>query len=146
MPKLHFVFPDGSEARFALEGDTFTVGRADDNDIVVPDARVSSHHLILKRSQAGNYIVNDLRPTNPTRVNGRTASLAELSDGDTLMLGDTYARYEAPAPAPAASAVARPPGRHGRTSAAADQPHVSTGCFALLLATALLTSAVLYLA
>jgi hypothetical protein len=136
MPKIHFVYPDGAEARFALEGDSFTVGRAEDNDIVIPDPRVSSHHLVLKRSQSGNYIINDLGATNPTRVNGRTSSLEELSDGDTLMLGDTYARYEAPA-----AATPRPPGRPARAGMADDRPSGS-GCFALLLAAGSLVTAV----
>jgi pSer/pThr/pTyr-binding forkhead associated (FHA) protein len=127
MPKIHFVFPDGAEARFALEGDSFTIGRAEDNHIVIPDPRVSSHHLVLKRSQSGNFIVNDLGATNPTRVNGRTAALAELTDGDTLMLGDTYARYENTTAAP------RTPGRPTRPSAAPDTP-AGSGCFALLIA------------
>lgn len=135
MPKIHFVFPDGAEARFALEGDSFTVGRAEDNDMVIPDPRVSSHHLVLKRSQSGNFIVNDLGPTNPTRVNGRASALAELSDGDTLMLGDTYARYESTAavgtPAP------RPAGRPMRASALDEGP-APRGCFALLLAAGIL--------
>jgi pSer/pThr/pTyr-binding forkhead associated (FHA) protein len=134
MPKIHFVYPDGAEARFALEGDSFTVGRAEDNDIVIPDPRVSSHHLVLKRSQSGNYIVNDLGATNPTRVNGRTSSLAELSDGDTLMLGDTYARYEAPP-----VATTRPPGRPVRSQATDDKP-AGSGCFALLLALLMATA------
>jgi pSer/pThr/pTyr-binding forkhead associated (FHA) protein len=128
MPKIHFVYPDGAEARFALEGDSFTVGRAEDNDIVIPDPRVSSHHLVLKRSQSGNYIVNDLGATNPTRVNGRTSALAELSDGDTLMLGDTYARYEAPP-----AATVRPPGRQARARADGEKPS-GAGCFAFVLA------------
>lgn len=131
MPKIHFVFPDGAEARFALEGDSFTVGRAEDNDMVIPDPRVSSHHLVLKRSQSGNFIVNDLGPTNPTRVNGRTSALAELSDGDTLMLGDTYARYESSVATGAPSP--RPAGRPMR-AAAFDEAPTSRGCFALLVA------------
>jgi predicted component of type VI protein secretion system len=134
MPKIHFVFPDGSEARFALEGDAFTVGRADDNDIVLPDPRVSSHHLVLKRSQSGNYIINDLGATNPTRVNGRASALAELTDGDTILLGDTFARYEAPAAA--LVAPPRPAGRPPRSVAGETGP-AATGCFALLLALAL---------
>lgn len=134
MPKIHFVFPDGAEARFALEGDSFTIGRAEDNDIVIPDPRVSSHHLVLKRSQSGNYIINDLGATNPTRVNGRPSSLAELSDGDTLMLGDTYARYESPAAT--ATPPLRPAGRPARAPTSDDGP-APRGCFALLIASAL---------
>lgn len=136
MPKIHFVFPDGAEARFSLEGDSFTIGRATDNDIVLPDPRVSSHHLVLKRSQSGNFIINDLGATNPTKVNGRAATLAELSDGDTILLGDTYARYES---SPGAPAAGRPPaGRPARPADGADP--APTGCFALLLASALFTA------
>ena len=128
MPKIHFVFPDGAEARFALEGDTFTIGRAEDNDMVIQDPRVSAHHLILKRSQSGNFIINDLGATNPTKVNGRAATLAELSDGDTLLIGDTFARYEATSPAATA------PNRRSRTPS--DPATTQGGCFALLLASA----------
>lgn len=134
MPKIHFVFPDGAEARFALEGDSFTVGRAEDNDIVIPDPRVSSHHLVLKRSQSGNFIVNELGATNPTRINGRKSTLAELADNDTLWIGDTYARYESP---PAA-----PPRAAGRPSRAGiEDPPASSGCFALFVAVALAAAA-----
>jgi len=130
MPKIHFVFPDGAEARFALDGDSFTVGRAEDNDIVVPDPRVSSHHLVLKRSQSGNFIVNELGATNPTRINGRKSTLAELVDNDTLWLGDTYARYESPPAVPP-----RAPGRPARSGV--DEAPAARGCFALILAFAL---------
>jgi hypothetical protein len=136
MAKIHFVYPDGTEARFALEGHSFTIGRDANNDIVIPDPRVSSSHLVLKRSQSGNFIVQDLGATNPTRINGRVSALAELSDGDTLMLGDTYARYEGP---PAAGTPhRRPPGRpRGRTEDPAGDPPASSGCFALFLITSL---------
>ncbi len=130
MPKIHFVFPDGAEARFALEGDTFTIGRAEDNDMVIQDPRVSAHHLILKRSQSGNFIINDLGATNPTRVNGRAATLAELSDGDTLLLGDTFARYEATSTSTAATA----PNRRSRPPS--DPATTQGGCFAVMLASA----------
>lgn len=127
MPKLHFVHPDGTEARFALEGDVFRIGRAPDNDIVLSDARVSSHHLLLQRTSSGNYMANDLGATNPTRINGRVITLHELRDGDTLWIGDTYARYENP--------PAQTPGRPAR-GAVGDAAAGSSaqGCFALLLA------------
>lgn len=131
MPKIHFVFPDGTEARFSLEGDSFTVGRDANNDIVIPDPRVSSRHLILKRSASGNFILNDLGATNPTRINGRVSTLAELSHGDTLMLGDTYARYESPPPAGPSSR--RFPGRALPRAGTSGDPTAGSGCFALLL-------------
>ena len=130
MPKIHFVYPDGAEARFALEGDSFTVGRAEDNDIVIPDQRVSSHHAVLKRTKSGDFVINDLGATNPIRVNGRVSELKELQDSDTLMLGDTYARYENAAAVSAGNAAARRPGPR-------EPQVVQTGCFALVLATGL---------
>jgi hypothetical protein len=141
MPKLQFVFPDGTEARYSLEGESFKIGRAPDNDIVIPDPRVSSHHLVLNRARSGDFVVNDLGATNPTRVNGRASQWQELQDGDTLLLGDTYARYEskaavAPAAAqPAAGAVpGRPvPGRAPAAGPGAGEAPAGSGCFALVV-------------
>ncbi len=130
MPKISFVFPDGSEAKFSLEGDTFRLGRAEDNDIVIPDQRVSSHHAVLKRTKSGDFVINDLGATNPIRVNGRVSELKELQDSDTLMLGDTYARYENAAAVAASGAAARRPGPR-------EPQVVQTGCFALVLAVGL---------
>ena len=59
---------------------------------------------------------------------GRAATLAELSDGDTLLIGDTFARYEATSPAATA------PNRRSRTPS--DPATTQGGCFALLLASA----------
>ena len=136
MAKIHFIHPDGTEARFALGGDAFKIGRAPDNDIVLPDPRVSAHHFILKKSTSGEFIINDLGATNPTRVNGRAAPLQELKDGDTLLIGDTYARYESP---PGSTATGPPsPGRPGRPATLEPPAVQGTGCFALVLAGLLL--------
>lgn len=131
MPKLHLVYPDGTEARFALDGDHLTIGRAEDNDIVLPDLRSSSHHLALKRLASGEYVANDLGATNPTRINGKASAVHELKHGDTLLIGDTYARYESSAAAPA-SAPHQPPGRPQRPAGASPTEAQGKGCFALI--------------
>lgn len=131
MPKLHLVYPDGTEARFALDGDHLTIGRAEDNDIVLPDLRSSSHHLALKRIATGEYVANDLGATNPTRINGKASVLHELKHGDTLLIGDTYARYESSAAA--AATPAQPPGRPQRQAGSSPAPEAQgKGCFAML--------------
>ncbi|MGA3161612.1 MAG: FHA domain-containing protein [Terracidiphilus sp.] len=49
--------------------DTWVIGRAQDCDLVVPDAPVSSHHCRLTH-QAGGFTLEDLGSTNGTYVNG----------------------------------------------------------------------------
>jgi pSer/pThr/pTyr-binding forkhead associated (FHA) protein len=134
MPKIIFTYPDGSEMRLSLEGDVFTIGRADDNDIVLADQRVSSHHAVLKRGPAGEFIVNDLGATNPTRVNGKPTQLHPLQHGDTLLIGDVFAMYES-------ERAAVDPRIPRRAAPAAPVETVGTGCFALLAATLLLCAA-----
>ena len=52
-------------------GERLTVGKAADNDLVLPDDTVSRHHCELERTPNG-IVVRDLGSTNHTRV-GRTA-------------------------------------------------------------------------
>ncbi|MGI8602870.1 MAG: FHA domain-containing protein [Verrucomicrobiales bacterium] len=94
MAKITFTFLDGSDTRVVLEADVLTIGRDDDNQIVLPDQRVSSHHAVLKRTGGGQFILNDLGATNPTRVNGKPTQVHQLRHGDTLLFGDVYAVYE----------------------------------------------------
>ena len=60
----------GKTQRFPFEGDQFSVGRLDDNDLWLDRANVSSYHLRLRRLQ-GSVEVLDLESTNGTYVNGR---------------------------------------------------------------------------
>lgn len=82
----------GQERRFTQ--DLVTFGRAGDNDLpfdAVHDAKVSSYHGRLIFDSAYHcWIVEDLRSTNGTFVNGHRISdqPARLQSGDTLVLGD----------------------------------------------------------
>ena len=127
MPKIHFIYANGREERFSLEGEVFTIGRAADNDLVLADQRVSSHHAVLKRGAGGEFVLNDLGATNPTRVNGKPVQLHNLQHGDVLLFGDVYANYvsdRGPALDP------RQPRRPGGQSQA--EPGGS-GCFRMLV-------------
>ncbi len=67
-------------------GERLTVGKASDNDLVLPDDTVSRHHCELERTPLG-IIVRDLGSTNHTRV-GRTAVReAVIESGSTLVVG-----------------------------------------------------------
>lgn len=129
MPRLTCIYPDGTEVRYSLEGDLFTVGRAEDNSIALADERVSSHHAVLNRLPGGDFMVTDVGATNPTRVNGRPVQQQALHHGDNILFGEVYAAYENERIDP------RQPRRSGAAPAAAVEP-VGTGCFALWAALA----------
>jgi len=68
-------------------GARLRIGKATDNDLVLPDDTVSRHHCELERGPAG-IVVRDLGSTNHTRV-GRTAVReATIEPGATLVVGD----------------------------------------------------------
>ena len=69
-----------------------TVGRASDNDVVVPHVSVSAHHAELRQAGTAHRIV-DLSSTNGTFVNGTRIQAQVLDDGDTVHLGPVALEY-----------------------------------------------------
>lgn len=63
------------------------IGRATDNDIVVPDVLASRHHATLVPTAGGTEIV-DNRSINGTFVNGARVESALLREGDTVTIGN----------------------------------------------------------
>ncbi|MEU6584075.1 FHA domain-containing protein [Nocardia sp. NPDC046763] len=71
---------------------TLRIGRAADNDIVVPDLMVSRHHAELQVIADGRYRVVDLDSHNGTYVNGHRIDAADLSESDLIGMGHTTYR------------------------------------------------------
>jgi pSer/pThr/pTyr-binding forkhead associated (FHA) protein len=95
MPKLTVSLPDGTENVHELNDDVVTVGRVDDNMIVIADISVSSHHAELTMKD-GDYVLRDIGSTNGTRVNGRDAAEGQdvpLQDGDSVLFGKVSTLY-----------------------------------------------------
>src|ERR1700736_9747 len=63
------------------------IGRATDNDIVIPDVLASRHHATLIPGPSGTEI-RDNRSINGTFVNGARVESAVLHDGDTVTIGN----------------------------------------------------------
>lgn len=63
------------------------IGRADDNDIVIPEVLASRHHATLVPAQGGTEI-RDNRSINGTFVNGNRVDSAMLHDGDVVTIGN----------------------------------------------------------
>jgi hypothetical protein len=74
-------------------GHLITVGRAPDNDVVVPDVSISRFHAFVKQGANGGWLMQDAGSTNGTTVNGSSVPRqghgppAELSSGDDVRLG-----------------------------------------------------------
>ena len=67
-----------------------TVGRGQDNSIVINDDKVSRTHLQMVQDDNGNISVVDVGSTNGTFVNGkRIVGETRLKSGDTVRIGDT---------------------------------------------------------
>lgn len=64
-----------------------TVGRATDNDVVIPDVLASRHHAMLIPTPLGTEI-RDSRSINGTFVNGVRIGSAILSEGDVVTIGN----------------------------------------------------------
>lgn len=78
----------GTQAHVEVGSSEVCIGRAADNDLVLPDQAVSRHHaLVLRRGDT--FVVVDLASTNGTHVNGRGVSETGLQHGDCLRLGAT---------------------------------------------------------
>ncbi|BBX44634.1 ATP transporter ATP-binding protein/permease [Mycobacterium cookii] len=65
---------------------TVTIGRATDNDIVIPDVLASRYHAALTLTPLGTEIRDT--SVNGTFVNGTRVGSAILSDGDVVTIGN----------------------------------------------------------
>lgn len=81
------------EQVFTLSKATATVGRAEINDIVLPDTSVSRTHARFEYARDG-YAVTDQGSANGTWVNGARVARALLSPGDTVELGESTFRFD----------------------------------------------------
>ncbi len=63
------------------------IGKARDNDLVLPDDTVSRHHCELERT-AGGILVRDLGSTNHTRIGRSKVREATIQPGTTLVVGN----------------------------------------------------------
>jgi dipeptidyl aminopeptidase/acylaminoacyl peptidase len=76
----------------ALPHQMVTIGRAPDNDVVVGDPATSGHHGRIEDRQ-GAFWISDLGSTNGTLVNGEPVIEKQLSDGDTIAIGQNTLRF-----------------------------------------------------
>ncbi len=93
---LLVIGPDTGTQRVPVPEGTLRIGRAEDNDVVLPSQRVSRHHAELV-SNAGEVRIRDLGSRNGTSLNGRSVGSVSrtLRPGDVVLLGPYTLRAEA---------------------------------------------------
>lgn len=89
------VWKSGGPELVPLTRERITVGRAQDNDVVLPDSRVSAVHALLERL-GPHWSVRDLGSRNGTVVNGqRLLGERMLQPGDEIQLGGSRLVFRA---------------------------------------------------
>ena len=84
---------DGRSAQFPVDGRTLRVGRAGDNDIVLPDGRVSRHHGQIG-VRLGTLVYTDLGSTNGSFLHGNRVREIALGPHDVIQLGGSTLTIE----------------------------------------------------
>jgi hypothetical protein len=78
-----------------------SIGRAEENDVVIQDETVSTRHaLFLPGPAGGGPALQDLESTNGTRVNDASIipmRVVRLRDGDVVSFGDATYFFYSPA-------------------------------------------------
>jgi len=90
--------------RLGVKTPVVNIGRADYNDLVLPDESVSTTHAKLQRRE-GVWVLVDLDSTNGTFIDGdQIKGEAPLVPGATVRFGDVYLVFE---PSDEGASVAR---------------------------------------
>lgn len=92
--KLIVHFADRDQVFPLHHRNYWTVGRSQDNDIVIRDHCISRNHAILQATEDGGFLLIDLGSRNGTFVNGRRVNVPiAVRDQDQITFGKTDSRF-----------------------------------------------------
>lgn len=84
--KLLLKSKDAAMQEIDITIPTFSIGRKQDNDLVLDDPAISGHHARILKIQAA-YFLEDLKSTNGTLLNSRPVDRRQLQDADVIAIG-----------------------------------------------------------
>jgi len=85
---------------FPITKSELKIGRASDNDVILHDDTVSSHHAVIKAAAVSEdgfvqeYCIQDLRSTNKTYVNNKEVGERKLKDNDVVRIGLAHFEFD----------------------------------------------------
>ncbi len=75
-----------------ISGQRFTIGRSEDNSLVVDDPKCSRHHALIE-SHPHVTLIKDVSNKNLLIVNDNRSSEFKLKNGDVIRIGGTKIKY-----------------------------------------------------
>ena len=94
MPKLTLKFKNNTIRTYEIAaGRSLTIGRLEDNDVVIENLAVSGHHAKID-SVGDGYLLTDLQSKNGCFVNERMVASHWLSQGDVVAIGKHMLIFE----------------------------------------------------
>lgn len=84
IPKNAFLIVNGTQV-FPLNKSVITIGRMENNDLIVQEPQISRYHARLQAVR-GQFNLRDLDSTGGTSVNGTRIKQAILNHGDVISL------------------------------------------------------------
>ncbi len=98
-PTPHLVLrTDSGSRQFPMaNGNCWTVGRSEDNNVVLSDRWISRNHAMVQSMETGEFYLIDLGSRNGSFLNGRRVSIpVTLQNGDRLTFGQTELEFYCP--------------------------------------------------
>ncbi len=86
MPKLVLKFRDNVLREIPVSENPITIGRTEENDIIINNLGVSRKHARISKQDMG-YILEDLASRNGTLINNKEIQQSKLQDKDEITIG-----------------------------------------------------------
>ncbi len=87
MFKLILKFQDAVVEEYTFDKTPVTIGRRDDNEVIIDNMAVSGHHCVVEEEPPNFYVIVDLESLNGTFLNEKRITHAKIYDGDTIIVG-----------------------------------------------------------
>lgn len=90
--KLIVIYGTDLGRQYRLGPERLLIGRIHRSDILIEDSSVSREHAAIERKD-GRFILEDLKSTNGTLINGESVDVRVLNHGDKIRVGNTVLQF-----------------------------------------------------